>query len=155
MGRQKRQFARQGAAIDLPDRVAINAYVGAPGEPIWDGDRLRMHDGNTAGGVRLVRCNRRAVADQSISLAATDAYVGVASLTANRTISLPPAAAFEPGQPLYVADESGACSYDAGRTITVSALGSDTIAGRQSVVMGSPYQKHVFHSNGSNLWTYA
>lgn len=155
MTRQKRQFARQGAAADLPDRAAVNAYVGAPGEPIFDGDRLRVHDGNTTGGVRLVRCGRRQVADQNVSLAAADAYVGVTSLTAPRTISLPPANGYEPGQPLYIADETGACSYDAGRTITVSALGSDTIAGQSSVVMGSPYQKLTFHSNGSNLWTFA
>ncbi|KTS09743.1 hypothetical protein SB2_11860 [Methylobacterium radiotolerans] len=75
------------------------------------------------------------------------------ALTAARTITLPNAAAYRPGQPLYVADESGACSSTL--TITVATAGTDTIAGQPSVSMGSPYQKLAFHSNGLNLWTVA
>jgi hypothetical protein len=83
----------------------------------------------------------------------TDTYVAVANLLASRTISLPKASTFPRGKPLYVADESGACSPTV--TITIAASGSDTIAGQVSVTMGSPYQKLTFHSNGSNLWTFA
>ncbi len=49
------------------------------------------------------------------------------SLTAARTISLPPAASFASGQSLYIADESGTCNGETGLTITVSAAGSDMI----------------------------
>lgn len=154
MARQKRQFMRQGVA-DLLTRASVLAYVGAPAEPIFDGERLRIHDGATPGGIPLARIGRRPVADQNASAAAADSYIAITTLTAGRTISLPPAASFAPGQPLYIADESGACSADTGLTITVSASGSDTIAGLPFIVMGSPYQKLAFHSNGSNLWTYA
>jgi hypothetical protein len=75
------------------------------------------------------------------------------ALTANRTLTLPSASSYPPAQTLYVADESGACS--SALTITMAAAGSDTIAGQSSVAMGSPYQKLAFHSNGSNLWTFA
>jgi hypothetical protein len=154
MARQKRQFARQGAASDLPDRAAIRAYVGPPAEPIWDGERLRMHDGTTPGGVPLVRCGRRAIADANASLAAADSYTAVTSLTASRTISLPPAANYEPGQPLYIAAETDQVSFDV--PLIISASGSDQIIGfgvkSSSVTMTSP-SKFTFHSNGSNLWT--
>lgn len=159
MPRQKRQFARQGAASDLPDRAAVLSYLGAPGEPIFDGDRLRMMDGVTAGGIPLVRCGRRAIADQNASLTGADAYVALTSLTATRTLSLPAAAIFIPGQPLFIADESGAVSADNNLKIMISASGADKIGTSdgpvQSIWIGSPYQKLTFHSNGSNLWTFA
>lgn len=103
----------------------------------------------------LNRVGRRAIADQNATVAATDSYVAFTSLTVARTLALPPAASFAPFPPLYVADESGACSFDAGRTITVAASGSDTVAGQPIITMVSPYQKLVLHSNGSNLWTFA
>lgn len=152
MARQKRQFMRQGVS-DLPDRPSVLAYIGAPGEPIFDGERLRMQDGVTPGGIPLARAGRKAVADANYLATGSDSYVGITSLTAARTISLPAASSYAPGQTLYVADESGACA--ANLPITVSAAGSDTIAGQPSVTMGSAYQKLAFHSNGSNLWTFA
>ncbi|TXN78276.1 hypothetical protein [Methylobacterium sp. WL8] len=158
MARQPRQFARQGAASDLPDRASVRAYVGPPGEPIWDGEALRVHDGSTPGGVRLARTGRKAVTDQNYVVVLADTYVALTALTAltaARLVTLPSAAAYAPGQVLYVADETGACSADAGLTITVAAAGTDTIAGQPSVALGSPYQKLAFHSNGSNLWTFA
>ncbi|AWB21255.1 hypothetical protein DA075_10310 [Methylobacterium currus] len=135
----------------------MRAYTGFSGELVYNTDTGRLHamSGDIPGGAPLARCGRRVVAGQNASLAAADAYVAVTSLSAPVTLTLPPAANFEPGQPLYIADETGLCSADAGRTITIAAAGSDTIAGQPAVTMGSPYQKLTFHSNGSNLWTYA
>lgn len=96
-------------------------------------------------------CTRRPIADAAAAIAATDNYVCLTSLTARRILTLPAASAFPPGHALYVADESGACG--AGKEIDIVRAGSDTIAGQTSVTMASPYQKLVFHSNGSNLWT--
>jgi len=138
---------------ELPDRAAVKAYVGPPAEPIFDGDRLRMHDGNTPGGIGLARCGRKAIANANYAAVPSDAYVGVTQLTAARTISPPAAASFEPGQALYIADESGSCSESL--PIIVLASGSDAIAGQPSVLLVAPYQKLTFHSNGANLWTYA
>ncbi|WP_020095678.1 hypothetical protein [Methylobacterium sp. 285MFTsu5.1] len=53
MPRQKRQFMRQGVS-DLPTRTSVKAYVGAPGEPIFDFSTLRMQDGVTPGGIPLL-----------------------------------------------------------------------------------------------------
>lgn len=137
--------------------VQVRAYSGVAGELVYNTESGRLHamSGDIPGGAPLARCGRRVVAGQNASLAVADAYVAVTSLPTSVTLTLPPAASFEPGQPLYIADETGLCSADAGLTITISAAGSETIAGRPSVVMGSPYQKLTFHSNGTNLWTYA
>ena len=158
MARQPRRIAGLGAS-DLPTRAAIDGYVGPSREVVSDGETLRLHDGVTPGGIRMARAGRRAVADMAYVALAADSYIGVTALTAARSVTLPPAAAFAPGQALYVADESGACNDDAGLRITIAASGADkigTLSGLvSSVVLGSPYQKLTFHSNGSNLWTFA
>lgn len=113
------------------------------------------HDGVARGVLAALElratATRKPVADQNYVAVALDAYIGLTSLTAARTITLPAAATYRAGQPLYIADESGSCSADV--PITVQAAGSDTVAGQQSVSLKSPFQKIVLHSNGANLWT--
>lgn len=94
---------------------------------------------------------RSAVSDTNYPVKASDTYVGVSLLTAPRTLTLPPAANYPPGQPLYIADESGACGTD--RPIIIAAAGQDSIGGQPNVSMQSPFQKAVLHSNGTNMWT--
>lgn len=94
---------------------------------------------------------RVAVNDTPYSIKTTDTYVGVASLTAPRTLTLPQASAYPPGQPLYIADESGQCSTD--NRIIIAASGSDTIGGQPSDFIANPYGKAALHTNGTNLWT--
>ena len=94
---------------------------------------------------------RSTVNDTNYSVKPTDTYVGVTALTAPRTMTLPPAANYPPGQPLYIADESGACGTS--NPIIIAAAGQDSIGGQPNVSMQSPFQKAVFHSNGTNLWT--
>lgn len=94
---------------------------------------------------------RANVNDVNYPVRASDTYVGVSAMTAPRTLTLPPASQYPPGQPLYVADESGACGTD--KPIIIAAAGQDTIGGQPNVTLQSPYQKAVFHANGTNLWT--
>ena len=94
---------------------------------------------------------RTPVSDVNYGVKASDTYVGIAALTAPRTVTLPPAAQYPPGQPLAIADESGACGPD--RPILIAAAGPDSIAGQPAVTMQSPFQKAVLHANGTNLWT--
>lgn len=94
---------------------------------------------------------RSAVNDTTYAVKASDAFVGVIALTAPRILTLPLAANYPQGQPLYVADESGVCGPD--RPIVIAAAGQDTIGGQSNVSMQSPFMKLVFHSNGTNLWT--
>lgn len=94
------------------------------------------------------------LADANYAALPTDTYIGLTTLTATRTITLPAASAYKPGQTLFIADESGNCNAQASTPvlIIIAAAGSDTIAGQASISMGSPYQKLAFHTNGSNLW---
>ncbi len=99
-----------------------------------------------------VQGNRRTrVQDVNYAVKAADSYVGVATLTAPRTMTLPSAATYLGGAPLWIADESGTCSTE--RPIIVAAAGDDRIAGQPNVQLTSPFQKLAFHSNETNLWT--
>jgi hypothetical protein len=100
-------------------------------------------------GVPAVKPSR--VQDVNYAVKATDTYVGYATLTAPRTVTLPAASAYLYGQPLWIADETGQCSTD--DPIVVAAAGSDTIAGQPNAIIANPYGKLAFHSNGTNLWT--
>lgn len=101
----------------------------------------------------LNRVGRRKIDDQNVSISSSDYYVSFRTLTAGRAVTLPPASSYAAFPPLYIADESGQCSFDA--PITVLPAGSDTIAGATSQQLIGPYQKVVLHSNGTNLWTFA
>ncbi|MBO9194318.1 hypothetical protein J5277_09395 [Rhizobium sp. 16-449-1b] len=54
MVRVARRFARVGAAADLPNAAAFDAYIGPSGEIVVDPARkiIALHDGATAGGVQ-------------------------------------------------------------------------------------------------------
>ena len=93
------------------------------------------------------------VSDANYTIVPADSKVAYITLTAARTLTLPGATAYPPGQTLWILDETGDCS--ATDTVTIVPAGSDTIAGGTSVIMSNPYQKLAFHSNGSNLWTYS
>lgn len=101
--------------------------------------------------LQLSSFSRRAVSDVNYAAQVADTYVAYAALTAPRTVTLPLASSYPPGQPLWVADETGNCSTDA--PIIVAGAGGDTIAGQPNVSMASPYQKLALHSNGTDLWT--
>ncbi|MFY9293993.1 MAG: hypothetical protein WAP03_25345 [Methylorubrum rhodinum] len=38
----------------MPNRAAVDTYTGLVGEPVFDGDTLRMHNGTVQGGIRLL-----------------------------------------------------------------------------------------------------
>jgi hypothetical protein len=139
----------------------LASYNGPPGEIVFNKDTLRLHaqNGRTPGGIPQVHAFRRPLVDASVILEPFDAFVGMTSLSRERTVFLPAAADFPQGHPLCVADESGACNAEAGLGIIVAAKGTDRIGTYSgpvaSVTIGSPYQKLTFHSNGSNLWTYS
>lgn len=94
---------------------------------------------------------RKAVADANYAAQAADVFVAFTGLTAPRTVTLPLASTYQPGQALWIADETGLCGTD--KPIIVAAAGSDTIGNQPNVTMQSPFQKLALHSNGSGLWT--
>jgi hypothetical protein len=101
-------------------------------------------------GVATLANQRTAVSDASYTALVTDRLIAYTALTAARTVTLPAAASYPPGQQLVVADEAGACS--ATNTITLLRAGSDTINGATSAVITAAYGYLALESNGSNAW---
>lgn len=100
---------------------------------------------------RLLFPKRRPVADAAYTIVATDTYVGLSSLTAARTFSLPAASAYPSGHILTLTDEIGACNST--RSVTVAASGSDVINGASSLVLTVPNFFVLLTSDGTSKWT--
>lgn len=135
---------------------AVRGPVGSKGESGAQGNPTIVN-GKTGTSISIdafdtgaVLASREAIVDTSYTIQVTDAYVGMVSLSAPRTFTLPQASTYRPGQSLIVVDESGSCSST--MSITLQCVGSDTIAGASSVLIATPYQKLTLHSNGNNLW---
>jgi hypothetical protein len=94
---------------------------------------------------------RTAVSDAAYTALSTDREVAYTAITAARIVTLPAASAFPAGHPLVILDESGAVSLT--NTITVNRTGADTISGRTSASIVTPYGYIRLVSNGSNAWT--
>lgn len=118
-------------------------------------------DGN--GGVRTVgealaaaaQRGHTTVSDTNYQCLTTDVQVGIVSLTAARTISLPDVDSFPLGQDLVIADESGACSDTLTITIQPGASTGDIIGGPEgatTILLTSPYQAARFRRGAANLW---
>ena len=77
---------------------------------------------------------------------ATDYFIG-ASPTASMGIKLPAANTLSSGQAFTIKDESGnANSFN----IQINADGSDTIDGRTSILLESPYSAVNLYTNGTD-----
>ena len=95
--------------------------------------------------------SRTEVDDASYTLLPADIYVGFASLTAQRTVTLCSPTQRQSGLPLRIGDESGACS--AANPIRVAAPQGCTVNGQPFVDIASPYGYLDFQNNNNNLWT--
>ena len=84
-----------------------------------------------------------AVSNTDYTALASDTIIGFTSLSANRTVALPPAASVPAGKQLIIKDELGSCAPS--RTITVSG----TIDGAPNVVLNSAHAKLHVYSNGT------
>ncbi|MBB5762179.1 hypothetical protein HNR01_001799 [Methylorubrum rhodesianum] len=118
--------------------------------PVPDG-----HGGVRTVGAALAAAAQRGhttVSDADYQCLSTDVQVGMVSLTAARTVSLPDVDTFPLGQDLVIADESGACSESLTITIIPGSGTGDTIAGDGSIVLTSPYQAVRFRRGAANLW---
>jgi len=93
---------------------------------------------------------RTPVADAAYTVLVGDRVVAITALTAARTITLPPAASFPPGFPLYVVDEYGNCSPT--KSITIAAAAGDSIQGQASLKLTSAGGYAELYSNGTYTW---
>ena len=89
--------------------------------------------------------SRRQV-NNTITSSVNDVILGVSGNAAIQ-IRLPPAGDFTAGQYFTVKDESGAADT---KNITILAHGSQTIDGRNSIVLESPYAAVNIYSNGTD-----
>lgn len=94
---------------------------------------------------------RAGVADTSYTVKRWDTYVGISSLTAPHSIQLPAASAYPSGQPLVIADESGACSTN--NQITILPAGNDQINGAVSLPQTAANFGVLMFSDGVSKWT--
>lgn len=97
--------------------------------------------------------NRRQVSDANYTAIFTDTDVSYVSITAARTVSLPPASSFYPGQLLCIDDDSSSASS----IITISAApnGTDTIQGSNTtqVVVNQSRGRACLKSNAQAGWS--
>lgn len=92
---------------------------------------------------------RKAVAS-NYSATVEDVYIGVTSTAADRTVTLPAAAACGNGKVFIIKDESGAANTD---NITVDANAAETIDGAATKVISTAYGSTRLICNGSNWFT--
>ncbi len=97
--------------------------------------------------------NRTARGDASYTILSTDRFIAlIATLTAPRTFTLPPASALKTGQAITIVDEAGGVS--AANTLTIAPAGADTIDGAASLALVSARQMVTLRSDGTSKWTY-
>lgn len=146
--------------LRLRGDVAANvaAYTGPARETVVDttNNRLVVQDGVTPGGwpaAKLAEVSRiaRTAVTNSYSALATDRLIAVTQLVSAVTVTLPAAAAFQPGARLLIIDETGLASY--GKSIIALPQGTDVLAGAFSSSIFTPYGYLELESNGVGQWT--
>lgn len=135
-----------------------SSTAGAAPSSLADGEvAVQQADGalfwrNSAAAVRRMLLPKRApVANVAYTIKATDTYVGISSLTATRTLTLPAASAYPEGHALAIVDESGACSPTVG--VLVIRAGTDTVNGTVILTLTVPRFSIVLTSDGVSKWT--
>lgn len=92
------------------------------------------------------------VGDTNYTCNSDDKVIAITALTAPRTVTLPLAAGYQPGQRLVVMDQAGVCTT--GNTVTVLPVGGDFINGlTASPALNAAHAFLGFVSNGINAWT--
>jgi hypothetical protein len=102
--------------------------------------------------VQLGIDQRTAVNDAAHTAAVTDRLIVYTAISTNRSVTLPAASSFNPGQELVIVDGSGSVSES--KAISLVPNGSDTIAGSNStqVCINEPRGRCRIVSNGSSGW---
>ena len=102
---------------------------------------------SVAGGLKL----NRVEVNSNYLVSTTDYYIGVDTAEGNNpiTVGLPSASLLQNGQTYVVKDEGGHAST---KNVSISAVGADTIDGRNTVLLQSPYASIQLYSNGSNKY---
>jgi|2_EtaG_2_1085320.scaffolds.fasta_scaffold26260_2 hypothetical protein len=103
--------------------------------------QLRAYQMQFYGGISYVR----KVTAIDYSIKTTDFLVAALSDEATITLTLPSASVCSNGQTFVIKDEGGAANV---RNVSIAAVGSDTIDGRNTIVLESPYASIQLYCNG-------
>lgn len=93
--------------------------------------------------------------DANATIASTDRYVfWTATMTTNRTLTLPLANSVPAGWQLKIVEASGTVDVAGGKTLTVTLAGSDTMPGSfaSSTFINANYSEVILVSDGSSVW---
>ena len=107
------------------------------------------HPFSVAGGTYLNGgvSHKRTTANVDYLISTADYYIGADTTNGALKLTLPQASNTTNGQTFIIKDEGGASSSN---PITVSGSASDTIDGKNTIVLESPYTAIQLYCNGSN-----
>jgi hypothetical protein len=139
------QNARSNTAGNLPPGSVDGQFLINQAD-----DVLFTHkpDGTTR---RFLLPKRRGIADTLVTIGISETYIGIASLTASRAVSLPTASAYPVGHALAVVDESGSVSPTV--MLTLTAQGTDKINGNSTLALTTAFGGVLLFSDGASKWT--
>jgi hypothetical protein len=143
--------------------LVINRSAGQQVRAINNGSGICIDRNNTAWGIpeiltggttyNLQAVDRTAVYDASVTLDTTARAVAVVGLTAARTITLPDATKYPPAVPLFIKDETGACS--GAKPILLATQGGQTVDGATAAAISTPYGDATLYASGAQWFTRA
>lgn len=94
---------------------------------------------------------RSTFSNAAYTVLSTDRYVAqIGTMSAPRVVTLPAANSLNAGQQLTITDESGTVTTT--NTLTITAVGADTINGSASKTIRTGFGYIILYSNGSNEW---
>ena len=91
--------------------------------------------------------HKRKFVNSNYSVATTDYYVGVDTTNNTVKLTLPQATQLSDGQTIIIKDEGGSADNN---HITVSGSASDTIDGKNTILLESPFASIQLYCNGEN-----
>ncbi len=124
----------------------------------WEWDGFAGEAGSSAapgggGWVPFVSVGRTPVNDANYTAVTRDRVIAYTNITADRVVTLPPAASVPPGFTLRIVDESGKCN-DIIRILAIETLGDQVNGGTVSApVVVTPFGAGIAVSNGVSDWT--
>ena len=123
---------------------SVQLHDGADGD-ITGSSNLTFQNNILAidGGLRL----SRRFSNTSITASISDYYIGLNSANGPLSVTLPPAGLMSDGQAYVLKDEGGVANTN---NITIQASGSQTIDGKNSIVLESPYASVQLYCNGAD-----
>lgn len=137
------------ATVQNTDLANSSITVGSTAVPL--GGTISAANARGPNGINVESIHGTGDADVTIS-ATTRTEQTLVALTAQRTWTLPSAAAVNPGQPITISD--AAAAINGTNILRVQRSGSDTINGSTFVDLSTTYQQVTLVSDGVSKWTY-